>query len=410
MHISFVRSIAMDSWTEKQLDIMKAGGNDKCNNFLKERGVDPRTPIRAKYESPAAQLYKEVMKARVEGRPEPTTLPTPAASASRPPMGGAVGKPGEDPNGMERLTGESDDQYIARQTRLREEARARMAAKFGNSGRMGGVGPSGGGGGGGGGRMAGIGSDPSYNPNGGHGVDVDSLVSGLGSAFGAIGSIARSATHNISTVIQDEKTFSSVKNTGASLWGSLSAAAQNLTKPDGDDGLAELHRQMQSSRSTTGSKYSGFGSDSMFNNNTNNSNTFAQPPSSGNGSALAECPGMPGEDRNGIERLTGESDEQYIARQTRLRDEAKARMAAKFGKGGLSSASSSAYAPANSAPPTAPRSGSFAGGYASSNNQTPVSNAGARSAPNSGNFAMPKTSTPPRPAVASNDFFSNFGA
>ena len=46
----------------------------------------------------------------------------------------------EDPNGMERLTGETDAQYISRQTRLREEAKARMAAKFGNSKRMGGVG------------------------------------------------------------------------------------------------------------------------------------------------------------------------------------------------------------------------------------------------------------------------------
>jgi ADP-ribosylation factor GTPase-activating protein 1 len=391
----------MDSWTEKQLDVMKAGGNDKCNNFLKERGVDPRTPIKAKYESPAAQLYKEVMKARLEGRPEPTQLPTPAAPANRPPMGGSVGKPGEDPNGMERLAGETDDQYIARQTRLREEARARMAAKFGNSNRMGGVGSNGGGGGG---RMAGIGSDPSYNPNGGHGVDVDSLVSGLGSAFGAIGSIARSATHNISSIVQDEKTYSSVKSTGASLWGSLSAAAQNLTKPEGDDGLAELHRQMQSNRSATGSKYSGFGSDSMFKNTSSNSNSFSQPaPSSG--SALVECPGMPGEDRNGIERLTGESDEQYIARQTRIRDEAKARMAAKFGKSGLSSASSSAYTPASNGQ-SAPRSGSFAGNSMPQQQQ----HVGVRSAPSSGNFAMPKASTPPRPAVNSNDFFSNFGA
>ncbi|NCP90841.1 MAG: hypothetical protein GW827_11490, partial [Flavobacteriales bacterium] len=50
---------------------------------------------------------------------------------------------------------------------------------------------------------------------------------------------------------------------------------------------------------------------------------------------------MPGEDPNGIERLTGESEEQYISRQTRLRDEAKARMAAKFGGGGMGGVGSS---------------------------------------------------------------------
>jgi ADP-ribosylation factor GTPase-activating protein 1 len=36
-----------------------------------------------------------------------------------------------------------------------------------------------------------------------------------------------------------------------------------------------------------------------------------------------------------MERLAGESDEQYIARQRVLRDEAAARMRNKFGPGGL---------------------------------------------------------------------------
>jgi hypothetical protein len=61
----------------------------------------------------------------------------------------------KDPNGVEALDGETDAEYVARQTRLREEAAARMRAKFGGSGglngRMGGVGSSGSGGGGGGG-------------------------------------------------------------------------------------------------------------------------------------------------------------------------------------------------------------------------------------------------------------------
>mmetsp|Transcript_18746 Transcript_18746/g.21103 ORF Transcript_18746/g.21103 Transcript_18746/m.21103 type:complete len:176 (+) Transcript_18746:122-649(+) len=77
VHISFVRSIAMDSWTEKQLALMKNGGNKKCNDYLKLKGVDPRTPVKAKYESNHAQLFKEILKARVEGRPEPTSLPPP---------------------------------------------------------------------------------------------------------------------------------------------------------------------------------------------------------------------------------------------------------------------------------------------------------------------------------------------
>ena len=53
----------MDSWTDKQLALMKNGGNDKCNEYLKRNGIDARTPIKQKYESPVAQLYKEVLKA-----------------------------------------------------------------------------------------------------------------------------------------------------------------------------------------------------------------------------------------------------------------------------------------------------------------------------------------------------------
>lgn len=115
VHISFVRSIAMDSWTDAQLALMKGGGNNKCNEYLQKHGIGPRTPIKQKYESPAAQLYKEVLKARVEGRPEPTELPKPVPKKPYQPAAGSV-----DANGMERLPGESESAYVARQTRLRE--------------------------------------------------------------------------------------------------------------------------------------------------------------------------------------------------------------------------------------------------------------------------------------------------
>lgn len=67
VHISFVRSIAMDSWTPAQMTIMKLGGNQKCQSYLSSKGILPSTPIKAKYESDAAQLYKEILKARAEG-------------------------------------------------------------------------------------------------------------------------------------------------------------------------------------------------------------------------------------------------------------------------------------------------------------------------------------------------------
>lgn len=75
-HISFVRSVTMDSWSSQQLAIMKLGGNQACHDFLLKHGITTRD-IRERYSSPAAQLYKQVLKARQEGRPEPTELPPP---------------------------------------------------------------------------------------------------------------------------------------------------------------------------------------------------------------------------------------------------------------------------------------------------------------------------------------------
>ena len=57
---------------------MKSGGNVQCRAFLQKWGVNAdfdRSKIKERYESPAAELYREVLKARIEGRPEPTELP-----------------------------------------------------------------------------------------------------------------------------------------------------------------------------------------------------------------------------------------------------------------------------------------------------------------------------------------------
>lgn len=375
------------------------------NAYLKSKNIQKTTPIRQKYENDHAQLYKEILKARVEGRPEPTSLPkktTSAPSSMNRPMGAvgssSMGGGSKDMRGMERLAGETEQQYVARQTRLRDEARVRMKAKFGGGG-MGGVGSSG---------MQGIGSNPNYNPNGG-GYDLDNVVSGVSSAFSSglslVGSVASTAVNSVNSD-NVSSVRGSVSTMGGSFWSSLSSGitqvADTITTPDGNDGLSDLQQQFSSSRPAQ-SKYSGFGSDSArnggsgrFNGFSNSGNQFnakptiaAIPPSNGVG-ALGEAPGLPGEDRNGIQRLTGESDEQYVARQTRIRDEAKARMAAKFGGGGLSSASSSSNYPA--APSTRPK---------------PVA---VESAPRSGGFGA---STPPRKMssdkLSSDDFFASFG-
>ena len=439
----------MDSWTEQQLQIMKGGGNEACNNYLQSKSngtITARTPIKQKYDNHHAQLYKEILKARIAGLPEPTTLPPPkvrpqyessttsnhqqqqqmnSITSSGSMNGGSSNN--NDPNGMERLMGETDDQYVARQTRLREEAKARMAAKFGSGGLSSSSAANNSGG-----RMQGIGSDSRYNPNTGYGsggsgpdFDVSSLVTGFGSVLGSAMNTAKS--------LADEQTIQAVKSTGASFWGGLTATvttvAASITAPnlgETEDGLAQLQREFASQKSSQPSKYGGFGSDSIT--PTRSMNGFSgpstmptQPPqfsTSSSGPLLQEAMGLPHEDRNGIERLTGESDEQYVMRQTRLRDEAKARMAAKFGNGGLSAASGVG---SNSTPnrgmatsssmPMAPSSGGMIHSSSSNNNFTSTPT-GMQSAPSSGNHtSTARSKTPPPPKLMnSNDFFSSFGS
>jgi ADP-ribosylation factor GTPase-activating protein 1 len=75
VHISFVRSIHMDSWTAPQIQQMKCGGNALCKSFLEKGGVEwddgddnnnkninLRTRIRYRYESDAAAEYRAILK------------------------------------------------------------------------------------------------------------------------------------------------------------------------------------------------------------------------------------------------------------------------------------------------------------------------------------------------------------
>lgn len=169
VHVSFVRSITMDSWTDKQISMMRQGGNGKLTEWFNTYGIARETPIPAKYNSAEAELFKDRLLAAVEGRPLPTELPKRApkpVASTGPYISSTSTAGGADARGMERLAGESDSQYVARQRVLKEEAEARMRQKFGGSGGLGG-----------GGGMQGIGSDPSYNPN----AQSSGVLGGIGS-------------------------------------------------------------------------------------------------------------------------------------------------------------------------------------------------------------------------------------
>ena len=98
VHLSFVRSVTMDAWTPDQLARMQAGGNGALNAFLGEYGVPAGATIAAKYNSKAAEIYRDVVKAKAEGRaytpPPPAEVKAAAAApAARAAPGAARARP-----------------------------------------------------------------------------------------------------------------------------------------------------------------------------------------------------------------------------------------------------------------------------------------------------------------------------
>ncbi|KAJ1416865.1 ARFGAP/RecO-like zinc finger [Sesbania bispinosa] len=69
VHISFVRSVTMDSWSEIQIKKMEAGGNDNLNAFLARYSIPKETDIVTKYNTNAASVYRDRIQAIAEGRP-----------------------------------------------------------------------------------------------------------------------------------------------------------------------------------------------------------------------------------------------------------------------------------------------------------------------------------------------------
>ncbi|KAL4287811.1 hypothetical protein HN51_055435 [Arachis hypogaea] len=69
VHISFVRSVTMDSWSKIQIKKMEAGGNDALNAFLSQYGIPKETDIVTKYNTSAAKIYRDRIQALAKGRP-----------------------------------------------------------------------------------------------------------------------------------------------------------------------------------------------------------------------------------------------------------------------------------------------------------------------------------------------------
>eukprot|EP01038_Epipyxis_sp_PR26KG_P008669 gene8669-11712_t len=222
VHISFVRSVAMDSWSDKQINMMRAGGNDKCIKFLKQYNVPKDLQIEKKYNSPAALLYRDRISAEVEGRPLPTELPVVASSSSSQSRHVA--------QGTDPLPGETEAEYVARQRLLQEQAKERLRQKFGASSGLSS-----------GGKMQGIGSDPNYNPNqssGGVIPDISQLAEVSNKALSFVSSsLAQVTSPEANTEVA--KTWSILSNNAVDFWNKATVATVDIvniiTKPPDED-------------------------------------------------------------------------------------------------------------------------------------------------------------------------------
>jgi len=376
----------MDSWTDDQIQAMRIGGNAKFRERMAAAGVPSNLSISQKYNSEVAAAYKAALKEEVSGKPfpqlprytpsNPSTSSSVSGSASS--SNGGAYRTSTDSKGVEALSGESESDYVARQTRLREEARARMQAKFGQNG------------------MQGIGSGGetkapvnNYSNGGDYTESLSSAFSMLSSTVSSaassvsstiqqqdLGSKVSSGWNSLSSTLSDPNLTSSVKESASSGWGALSSQASSLwnsttNSGSSENGISGLHSNL-SSTGKYGQGISGGSSnnssdhkaDDWFANELSNQSTSnSKPPMSSTAahasSAITSAP-RNGGDVNGVEALPGETDAEYVARQNRLKEEAKARMKAKFGQGGMqglgssSSSFSSQSGFQRSAPPAAP--------------------------------------------------------
>ncbi|XP_022742607.1 probable ADP-ribosylation factor GTPase-activating protein AGD6 isoform X2 [Durio zibethinus] len=96
VHISFVRSVTMDSWSEIQIKKMESGGNEQLNSFLAQYGIPKETDIVTKYNTNAASIYRDRIQALAEGCPwrDPPVVKETlngGAGSRKPPLSGGGG-------------------------------------------------------------------------------------------------------------------------------------------------------------------------------------------------------------------------------------------------------------------------------------------------------------------------------
>ncbi|KAH9289177.1 hypothetical protein KI387_033294, partial [Taxus chinensis] len=90
VHISFVRSTNLDSWTTEQLKLMSFGGNGRAHIFFKQHGWTDGGKIESKYTSRAADLYRQLLVKEVAKSVSSSVSASPAFPDSPPALDSQV--------------------------------------------------------------------------------------------------------------------------------------------------------------------------------------------------------------------------------------------------------------------------------------------------------------------------------
>ncbi|CAH0519974.1 unnamed protein product [Peronospora belbahrii] len=303
VHISFVRSVTMDSWTDKQVMQMQKGGNDSFRAAFSAAGVPTDLSINEKYNMPQAEAYRQRLTDIVEGR-APRSLPrwdtsnnkSASSSFSSPSYPGG-GSAGNGTRGVEALKGESEQDYVSRQTKLREEARARMAAKFGSNG------------------MQGIGSGgetraPQASPgglgdlSGAFGYITSTVTTAASSAASLVkdqdlGSKVSSGWSYVQSAIQDPALTDNVKSSATSGWSVLSSSASAILQSaqsavngkvisNGDSSGMSSTFPRTNCELPSSSKYTGIGSGNSSTSRDHDNNSWLDSQLSGSASNISD--------------------------------------------------------------------------------------------------------------------------
>lgn len=101
VHLSFVRSVTMDTWAPKQLKMMQLGGNGNFKRYMEEHGVPANASLVDKYNSEVCRVYKDKINRLAEGKPWQSPKQKPTFRSSQ----GGLGSLGSSGNSSQNSSG-----------------------------------------------------------------------------------------------------------------------------------------------------------------------------------------------------------------------------------------------------------------------------------------------------------------